>query len=200
MTVLVSCHYAFHSARSPDSVTHHADDDYILLRPFNGLFSRKTWVSRYRKGKSSLDLNEVRDYGVLGCSGVSWTICKQPAPRSRQTTTPAPHHSIFTGRMLFPTPNQQCRQPRRQVNYLVCPSTVRDLGEKRSACVTVRTSLRRSWPLRSAYRSRRGVCSCSLQTRADPRNPAAQTDLRSIAQQLPYERTNPVNSSLSTLT
>jgi len=27
-------------------------------------------------------------------SGISWTICKS-APRSRQITTPAPHHSVF---------------------------------------------------------------------------------------------------------
>jgi len=31
----------------------------------------------------------------------------QSAPCSRQTTTPTPHHSIFTGRMLFLTPDQQ---------------------------------------------------------------------------------------------
>jgi len=42
-------------------------------------------------------------------SGISWTVCKQSAPRSRQITMPAPHHSFFTGRMLFlpPKPNQQ---------------------------------------------------------------------------------------------
>jgi len=40
-------------------------------------------------------------------SGITWTICKQSAPRSRQITTPAPQHSIFTGRMLFLAPNQQ---------------------------------------------------------------------------------------------
>ena len=39
-------------------------------------------------------------------SDISWTICKS-APRSRQTTTPAPHHSVFTGRMPFLPPNQQ---------------------------------------------------------------------------------------------
>ena len=33
---------------------------------FSGLFSRTTWVSRYQKGETSLDLNEARDYGVLG--------------------------------------------------------------------------------------------------------------------------------------
>jgi len=43
---------------------------------------------------------------------VSWTICKQSAPRSRQITTPTPHHSIFTGRMLFLTPNQQSTEGR----------------------------------------------------------------------------------------
>jgi len=38
----------------------------LLLRPFNGIVSRTTWVSRYQKGKTSLDLNEARDDGVLG--------------------------------------------------------------------------------------------------------------------------------------
>ena len=40
-------------------------------------------------------------------SGISWTICKQSAPRSKRITTQTPHHSIFTGRMLFLMPNQQ---------------------------------------------------------------------------------------------
>jgi len=39
--------------------------DAQLLQPFNGLFSRTTWVSRYQKGKTHLDLNEARDDGVL---------------------------------------------------------------------------------------------------------------------------------------
>jgi len=41
-------------------------------------------------------------------SGISWAICKL-ASCSRQTTTPAPHHSVFTGRMPFLPPNQQCQ-------------------------------------------------------------------------------------------
>jgi len=36
-------------------------------------------------------------------------MSKQSAPRSGQITTPAPHHSMFTGRMLFLTPSQQCQ-------------------------------------------------------------------------------------------
>jgi len=88
------------------------------------VFSKTTWISRYQKGKTSLDLNEARDcaafirhnkekriiiMGFRDGSGISWTICKQSAPCSWQITTPTPHHSIFTGRMLFLTPNQQCQ-------------------------------------------------------------------------------------------
>ena len=39
-------------------------------------------------------------------SGISWAICKS-APCSRQITTSAPHHSVFTGQMPFLPPNQQ---------------------------------------------------------------------------------------------
>jgi len=56
--------------------------------PFNGPFSGTTQVSWYQKGKTNLDFTEARD------SGISWTICKS-APCSRQTATPAPHHSVF---------------------------------------------------------------------------------------------------------
>jgi len=36
-----------------------------LLYLFNGIFSRTAWVSQYQKGKTSLDLDEARDDGVL---------------------------------------------------------------------------------------------------------------------------------------
>ena len=67
----------------------------LLLHPFNGLFSRTTWVNRYQKCTTSLDINEARDDGVSGCSGISLTIHRQSAPCSRQITTPATHHSVF---------------------------------------------------------------------------------------------------------
>ena len=38
----------------------------LLLPQFNGLFSTTTWVSRYQKGKTGLDINEARDDGVWG--------------------------------------------------------------------------------------------------------------------------------------
>ena len=58
-------------------------------RPFNGPFSATTHVSRYQKGKPIWIL--LKQETVSG-SGISWDICKS-APRSRQITTPAPHHS-----------------------------------------------------------------------------------------------------------
>ena len=54
--------------------------------------SRTTSVSRYEKGKTSMDLNVARDDGVLGCSGISWTTCKQSTHRSMQITTPTSRH------------------------------------------------------------------------------------------------------------
>ena len=80
---------------SPVSVVTSRTTLLLLLHPFNSLFSRTTLVSQYQKVKTSLDLNEARYEGVLGCSGISWTTCKQLAPRSRQITTPTPHHSIL---------------------------------------------------------------------------------------------------------
>jgi len=38
----------------------------LLLHPFNGLFSRTTWVSWYQKSKINQDWNKARDDEVLG--------------------------------------------------------------------------------------------------------------------------------------
>jgi len=36
-------------------------------------------------------------------------------PHSRQITTPTPHHSFFTGRVIFPMPNQQCQSTEGEI-------------------------------------------------------------------------------------
>jgi len=59
----------------------------VLLLHYTRLTARTTRVSRHQKGKTSLDSNKARDDGGLGCSGISWTMRKQSAPRSRQITT-----------------------------------------------------------------------------------------------------------------
>jgi len=43
----------------------------LPLHSFNSLFSRTTRVSRYQKGKTSLDLNEARDNGGFGVTVAS---------------------------------------------------------------------------------------------------------------------------------
>jgi len=55
------------------------------------LFSGTTQVSQYQKAKPTWIL--LKQETASG-SGISWAICKS-APRSGQTTTPAPHHSVF---------------------------------------------------------------------------------------------------------
>jgi len=51
-------------------------------------------VSQHQQGETILDFNEAGDDQV-SCS--------------RQITTPAPHHSVYTGWMLFLMPSQQCK-------------------------------------------------------------------------------------------
>jgi len=60
-------------------------------QPFIGPLSRTARVSRYQKVNTDLDFYWSKR--VSG-SGISWAICKS-APRSRQITMPAPHHSVF---------------------------------------------------------------------------------------------------------
>ena len=50
------CVFLYHATYAAKTTT--------TLHPLNGLFSRTTCVSRYQKGKTSLDLNEARDGGV----------------------------------------------------------------------------------------------------------------------------------------
>jgi len=48
----------------------------------------------------SFSLERLRRYGVLK----NVQLFRPPC-----ITAPTPHHSIFTGRMLFLTPNEQCQ-------------------------------------------------------------------------------------------
>ena len=68
-----------------------------------GPLSGSTLVSHYRKGKTNLGLLEQE---IVSSSGISWAICIS-APRPRQITMPAPHHSIFRGQIPFLPSNQQ---------------------------------------------------------------------------------------------
>ena len=61
---------------------------YTYIHPFNGPLSGTTQVSRYQKVKPIWILLKQE---TVSSSGISWAIMSC----SRQTTTPAPHHSVF---------------------------------------------------------------------------------------------------------
>ena len=66
-------------------------------------------------------------------SGINWAICK-PAPRSRQITTPAPHHSVFYRPDALtaaqPTASEHCHKLKEQ-RYNVYASAVHFMGRRR---------------------------------------------------------------------
>ena len=64
---------------------------HTYIHPFNGPLPGTTRVSRYQKVKPIWIL--LKQETVSG-SGISWATCKS-VHSSRQTTTPAPHHSVF---------------------------------------------------------------------------------------------------------
>ena len=92
------CHiYAYASASTSHTRTHtrtHARTHtrtHTHTHPFNGPFSGTTRVIRYQKGEINVDFTEARD------SEWQWHQLghMQVASRSRQITTPVPHHSSF---------------------------------------------------------------------------------------------------------
>ena len=76
-------------------------------RAFKGSLSGTTRVSRKVNRKVTRKVTPIwillKQETVSG-NGISWA---KSAPCSRQITTPAPHHSVFTGQMPFLPPNQQ---------------------------------------------------------------------------------------------
>jgi len=73
--------------------------------PFNGVFSRAACVSKYQKGKTSLDLNEAKDDGGFGMQWHQLDHMQTICTLVQTDTTPTTHHSVFTGRMLFLMPS-----------------------------------------------------------------------------------------------
>jgi len=72
--------------------------------PFNGPFSGITQVSRYQKGKTSLDFTEARDSEWQWHQLGQMQVCTSLQTDNHASTPPL---SFFTGRMPFLPPNQQ---------------------------------------------------------------------------------------------
>jgi len=80
---------SWYSIKRPQRNARLSWPSWLVTHLFNGPLSRTTQVSRYQKVKPIWILLKQETV-----SGISWAICKS-APRSRQITTPAPHHSVF---------------------------------------------------------------------------------------------------------
>ena len=81
---------------------------------FNGPFSRTTWVGRYQKGKTSLDLTEARDSEWQWHQVGHMQVCTSLQTDNHTSTSPL---SFFTGRMPFLPPNQQHRSTEGTVSF-----------------------------------------------------------------------------------
>ena len=107
----------------------HAINQHTHTR-LTALFSGTTRVSRYQRGKTNLDFYWSKE--TVSDSGISWAICNS-APRSRQITMPAPHHSVFYRPDALPaaqpTASKHWRQAINQhcVKILMGPSSTREL-------------------------------------------------------------------------
>jgi len=62
-------------------------------------------------------------------SGISWAICKS-APRSRQITMPAPHHSVFyrpdalpAALHIHPMTTNSSNKSKKEFTAIICTTT-----------------------------------------------------------------------------
>ena len=98
----LACNFAkcspFYKYFSPKTNPFYSRLDFV--RDYPGELVSNRWN---QKGKTKLDLLEQE---TMSGSGISWAKCKS-APHSRQITTPASHHLVFTGQIPFLPPNQQ---------------------------------------------------------------------------------------------
>ena len=69
-------------------------------------------MGRYQKGKTVWILLEQE---TVSGSGISWAACKS-APRSRQITTPSPHHFVLYRPDAFPAAQPTASKHRRQAS------------------------------------------------------------------------------------
>jgi len=61
MVPMANTHTHTHIHVTPTLCTDYKQPLLQLLQPFNSLFSRTTWVSRYQEGKTNLDFTAARD-------------------------------------------------------------------------------------------------------------------------------------------
>jgi len=99
----------------------------LLLHLFNGLLfqdnlDKPAPEKQIHSGKTNLDLLEQE---IVSGSGISWATCKS-APRPRQITMPASHHSTFYRPDALLPPNQQHQSTEGKLHF---PYFIESLGQ-----------------------------------------------------------------------
>ena len=84
----------------------------LHAHPFNGPYSGTTRVSQYQKGKTNVDFTEARDSEWQWHQLGHMQVCT-----SLQTTTPAPHHSVFYRPDALPAVQSTASKHWRQLNW-----------------------------------------------------------------------------------
>jgi len=79
--------------------------------PFNGPWSG---IPRWAGTRKVKPIRILLKQETMSGSGISWAICKS-APRSRQITTPAPHHSVFYRPYALPATQPTVSKHWRQI-------------------------------------------------------------------------------------
>jgi len=92
--------------------------------PFNGPFPGLPGWAGTRKAKPIWILLKQE---TLSGNGISWAICKS-APRSRQITTPAPHHSVFYRPDALPAAQSTTSKHWRHEHWRHCTCFLKFIG------------------------------------------------------------------------
>jgi len=73
---------------------HHVLHCLIILHTHTRLTALFPGLLRWAGTRKGKPIWILLKHETVSGSGISWAMCKS-APRSRQITTPAPHHSVF---------------------------------------------------------------------------------------------------------
>jgi len=125
--------------------------------PFNGPFPG---LPRWASTRKVTPIWILQKQETVSGSGISWAICKS-APYSRQTTTPAPHHSVFYRPDALPAAQPTASKHWRQTDKQ---------ADKQSNTSTCSLDLSRCWLIQKQVASRAAMLTTCIHTKITVNN------------------------------
>ena len=96
----------------------------LQLQPFNGLFSRTTWVSRYQKGKTNLDFTGARDSEWMWHQLGHMQACTSLQTDNHANTPPLVFYRPDALPAAQPTASKHWRHPLNLLDYRISNSPI----------------------------------------------------------------------------